>query len=1092
MALTKAQVSLVTVATLGVAPGGYAAELQAFNTQKEAAAFIATTGLLNQGTNAEFALQVAENLGASSAQSIFNALEAGASRADAAVDFANAQLVAQGGNIANVEKAIASTSTSTDLAALKDIVTPVDADLVVKFTDTEEDQTTINPNTDGYNIYNVGKAQLDAGASKISADFTFELKNQIGEGDAFEGLFLSPIIERQAAESSGSQLFLELLDLRAAEDGKTPLERVPVDTFAFTLNGAQVLIQSDAIFAAQNYDELFEAVKARIEELGQGVNVPATDAEGNPSNSEAYAKLANFNVTLGNDFTVQNQAGDAVSGTSIVLTDTKGATLKPLGFVNKTGVIPDPGYTLYAQLDNVAPTTITKLISTNLDADNVGYGSQGATVNLAGQSASDKGVEEIKVTATNNVWFTKLESKAATDHLARIELQSGSNGYFNVGTQKGSSVTSLVNENFNSAGLVDVQQVIATNASSTAINSFVSEDVLSRYEFEDTGIYTADDSKAAITYNLSSGKDVLNLAIDTEVLEAVDTQVNVSTGAGNDVITVAAVNDLGGMVQVATNSGGWLTNQQLNNNITINAGNGNDWILTPGAGNATINAGAGNDVVRTDNEGSKAVLVFNNATTDVNELIAGAGYSNGLTSNSDAAYSAGANNVAQTYNLFQATVKVSFKGFESDAIVIDSTDYKTSTLQINQAIKAAVNNDAVLSKLIAAHDNDGNALAIESLIDGGLNLSDLNIQITAPNLADLEEDEVAKLDTSAANTLNNGVYNTEFATETGFAMTGSQSVAESDNVINLGTGSDVLVMGTGANSNDTLKLTGYENGTNTVVSYNDNAASAGRDFLDFSDYNAGTVVLGSLNQTFNAEKVAKIGLTAEQFATLETTGLQNQLTGNAGDNQINGLQNLTAGNSADYVLMVENGGNLGEFTAYHLKANENVFTSSQKIGTLDFGSLKTVTDPTDPTDPNANVIDVAVVAEGSDLTLNATDEADIFKFTAEEQPDNAVNTITITNFSASDSVDLSAVEFDSSALGVLDPSFNNKPYTVALDGNNLSVTLFDGATAGELDTWVLTFENVEQAIVDAVAGITDVDAAVTAVTDVWGADWLIV
>ncbi|WP_028304593.1 beta strand repeat-containing protein [Oceanospirillum maris] len=562
------------------------------------------------------------------------------------------------------------------------------------------------------------------------------------------------------------------MDLRASTDGKDPLERVPVDTFAFTLDGAQILVQSDAIFAATTYAELFAAIQARVAELGNGVNVPATNSDNvTPADAAAYAKLANFTVELGSAFTVKNQAGEDVSGTQIVLTDAGGAVLTPQGFVNKAGVIPDPGYTLYAQLNNVAPSSTDKLITTNLDANNVGYGSQGATVNLAGQSASDKGVEEIKVTATNGVWLTALKSKATTDHLERIELQTGSNGYFRVGTQKNADthVVALVDQQFadvttggtttKGGGLVDVQQVEAGAAGSTAINSWISDAVLSRYEMKDTGIYTADDSQAAITYNLTSGQDVLNLAIDTDVLEAVDTKVNVSTGAGDDIITVMASKDLNatGKVAAIQESGtGWLINQQLNNNVKIDAGAGNDWVLTPGSGNATINAGAGNDVVRVDNAGDRAVFVFNNATTDVNELIAGAGYSNGLTSNSDNSLSAGANNVAQTFDFYKAVVKVTFKGFESKYITIDSTNYTTTTQQINQAIKAAVNNDPVLNKLIAAMDNDGNALAIESLIDGTIDLTDLVIDIQGPATYSTSETDIAAAKAAGKVMLANG------------------------------------------------------------------------------------------------------------------------------------------------------------------------------------------------------------------------------------------------------------------------------------------------------------------------------------------------
>lgn len=753
MALTKAQISQVTVAALGAAPGGFAADLAAYNTQDELAAFLEGANLLGAGkTNAEYALEVKANAGGTASQddvtALFNALEAGTSRAEAVVDFVGKQLVtANSAFNAKVDAAVSYTGGSTNLAELKAVVADkVDDGLTVVFNDGEINQDHDDGADTGETVNNIGKAQIDAGQSKISADFTFELENQIGETDQYNGLFLSPIIDRQAAESSGSQIFLELLDLRAEQDGKDPLERVPVDTFAFSLDGSQIIVQSDAIYQAKTYDELFAAIKDRVAELGNGVNVPTLNSDGvTPADAAAYAKLSGFTVEKGNLFTVTNQSGNEVSGTQIVLTDAGGATLTPQGFVNKAGVIPDPGYTLYAQLDNVPPTTVTKLITTNLDADNVGYGSQGASVNLAGQSASDKGVEEIKVTANNGVWLTTLTSKAATNHLERIELQTGSDSYFRVGTQKNaaSHVVDLVDQDFSKGGLVDVQELAAGAAESVAINSFVSDNILGRFEHDDTGIYTADDSQATVDYDLTSGNDVLNLAIDTDILESVDVQVDVNSGAGDDVITLMATKGLTSNKAVAvqeTGATGWVINQQLLDNVKIDAGAGNDWIMTTGAGAVDIDAGAGNDVVRVDNAGDRGVFVFNDATTDITTLA----NNRDIVSNSDDALTSGANAVAQTYNFFKAQVQVSFKGFESDFIEIASTDYRTTTEQINQAVKKAVNSDPVLNKLLHAVENEGHALAIESLIDGLLATNELTINIIEPVAYNAAETAAAK------------------------------------------------------------------------------------------------------------------------------------------------------------------------------------------------------------------------------------------------------------------------------------------------------------------------------------------------------------
>lgn len=1375
MALTKAQISLVTVSTLGVAAGGYTAQLAAFNTQKEAAAFIATTGLLNVGTNAEFVNTVVKNLGdlptaatALQKAAFLKALDDGTSRADAAVDFANTMLVTNDGKIASVTKAAASTSTSMDLNELKAEV--VQNPLTIKFVDTEKDQAV--ENSTNQNVENIGKAQIDAGAGKIANDFTFELKGQIGAGDTFIGKFLSPILDSAPPTKSGSQIVIELRNLREPADSTTPLKSLPTEGVAFKMDGVFLLVASDAIHAAQTYSELRDAFEARLAELAVGTNLP-TEA-GVSQDPAVYAKLVNFKATIGNSFNVQSDKGVQVSGQQIVLTDAAGSTLEPLALTNKSGIIIDTGFTLYAEVKEAEAQVDTKAITTNLDAQNVGYGSQGGSVNLVGQSNSDKGIEELKLTVKDGVWFSKLESKGAgsegKNHLESIEVQAGSNGYFNVGTQTAKGNTHVVNlkdqqfgdvvvagSTTKGAGLTDVRVVNAANAGETAINAYVSKNVIARdYNLKDTGTFGSDNID--IAYNLSEGRDVLNLAVDQKVMEAVDTKININTGAGNDVIHFQVTNDLTtatGKVNQAGNDS-WLTNQQLLNNLKVDAGDGDDQIVMTGAGNAIVHAGTGNDEVRADNSADRAVFVFNNKTTDITALL----NQTTVTSNSDNALSSGQNGVAQSYSLFKATVKVTFQGFESAAIVIDSTDYKTSTLQINQAIKKAIAESPQLSKLLAAHDNAGNALGIESLVDGKLNLSDLNIKITAP--ADYKANEtpaetaarklagremlasedllnatkvtnptattatVTESDlNSSANSLNNNVYNAEFATtgtsgaaipeiqtidfagistlpaghalsgngatikignaevkvETGmssvelaqaaakalsqeyakanpdnfvkaeavgtqvkvyfnkdaadltatitttatggflsthklptttvatgtlagnaakaavaadvtldfngastnvvttaagnlaislgaiadfdaisvpvaagagslaiakavqealngktfahktdatksltatativndkvtvkfvaanstadvsvnvsvapatvtpaagtglsvsgsgsykvavdadasyavsqtlsfaglqvtesgsitignisvsltkgdndaqitkkvadalkkdaaitsnskldvdasttgtsvtikqvlsdakstvaladiaisnitagFANTsatpsisttqefdntantpviadGKDSTAESDNVINLGSGTDLVMMGTGANSNDTLVLTGYNQGVNTVVNYNDNNSDTnGRDFLDFTAYGAGKVVLGSVGSSVADKQVAKITLSADEFAKLSSTDLLGQLNGTvATDKQVaslKGIDAVTGGTlGTNYVLMIENGGNKGEYTAYHLTANaganEGKFANAQTIATLDFG-----------------------------------------------------------------------------------------------------------------------------------------------------------
>lgn len=922
MALTKAQVTYVTTVVANGVPGGYTSELQNFNNQNDLAeALLANPGVnpyADNLSNADFAQMFVDNLLGSSAtntqaQSVYNDLQSGASRAEAMLNFAG-QLQLEGNQAFASKLDIANSfaGNNTDIETLKDVVAKADSAYNLFFdTDTVNNNTGNDTDTSVATdqINAVGKYHIDRGTSTISKDYTFHLDNQIGEQELYNGLFLSPILERQAAQSTNSQIFVELLDLRAEADGVDPLERLPADGFGFTLNGDLIRVVSPEIDAANTYPELQAAIINRLQELANGENLP------DDANPEAYAKLSGFTVELGNTFTVTNQDGVDVSGTQVVLTDTNGADLVKAGFSNAGGIINNPGYTQYAELLDEAPQQIQQLITTNLDADNVGYGSQGASVNLAGQSASDKGVEEIKLSANDGVWFTRLESTKETAHLERIEVQAGSSDYLRIGTQVANAqhVTSLVTEDFRKAGLIDVREFIANNADSTAVNSYISDNVVDRdYNLADTqGNPVADNINT--TYSLTAGDDVLNLAIHEEVLEAVDTEVSVSTGAGNDIVTVMAVSglDANGNV-IMSGNGNWLANQQLNNNISIATGAGNDIITTPGGGNANINAGAGDDLVRTDNTGDKAIFVFNNATTNINDLLSNndVDLTNGANGGNDGVNSA----VQQTYNMFKATVQVNFQGYESQVVNIEynANTYTTSALQINQAIKAAINNDPVLSKMIAAHDNNANALGIESLVDGVMTTDDLDITIRGPlangSTATNGEQVLASDDLTNANQATgnagtytvanmntvagaaNTAYDTEFATNAEALITGAeatQGVAGSAGtaaVYNIDLagaattngGTDTLTIDTGSGTPVTLYTDNNDGTADTDVDIANAVAGASTITIDGVTYNvtqpggAGTTALTLTAQTA-ANETDNIVIAATASATAPTT-----------------------------------------------------------------------------------------------------------------------------------------------------------------------------------------------------------------------------
>ncbi|NLV25536.1 MAG: hypothetical protein GXY54_12245, partial [Deltaproteobacteria bacterium] len=293
----------------------------------------------------------------------------------------------------------------------------------------------------------------------------------------------------------------------------------------------------------------------------------------------------------------------------------------------------------------------------------------------------------------------------------------------------------------------------------------------------------------------------------------------------------------------------WYDNQSLIDDgdyqINIYGGDGDDIIRTPGAGDANIYGGNGDDAIYVDNTGEKAVWVFNAAEgfpwarMDIDNL------------QSDA------NN---QYQLYKATMQITFKGFESCACPIEqslipSTNGWTSDLQINQTIKKIINNDDVLSKLLVAKDGPGNTLVVESKIDGLMLGTDLDIQISPPS--DLSPLEISQLNGWYGTNLNSvGAFNSnifnpsiaaidakgdydgwnfawdDWAFDMQLPMVGFMSFYGSDNVVTAGAddfwycsnddecGGDVIVLGTGLFSNDTVRYEGFENGYDTVVNFN--------------------------------------------------------------------------------------------------------------------------------------------------------------------------------------------------------------------------------------------------------------------------------
>jgi hypothetical protein len=243
--------------------------------------------------------------------------------------------------------------------------------------------------------------------------------------------------------------------------------------------------------------------------------------------------------------------------------------------------------------------------------------------------------------------------------------------------------------------------------------------------------------------------------------------------------------------------------------------------------------------------------------------------------------------------------------FVSKAVDIpfDAKTLRSSDLQINQAIKLAINSDDVLNKLLVAEDGPGSTLVVRSLSDGQHVVGDLAVAFihpedatggdprayvltssdvaaykaaffpsaTAVTAADVEAAVTAYIALVTAST----DYASQFARANGVDIAGAHSAHTSDNQINSGPGNDVIVLSTGAYSNDTIVYTGFENGFDTIVNFHD-AADTGV----ITTAGVVTISLGSLNAlaTFDFGSVSLAAGDAENLGEI-ITGLTGAYAG---------------------------------------------------------------------------------------------------------------------------------------------------------------------------------------------------------------------
>lgn len=793
--------------------------------------------------------------------------------------------------------------------------------------------------------------------NQITSDVTIVMR-ETDPGHVDYGVYFDQNSLRSQKVDS-STLTIELADTRSLANGGAALKDNPYWGFKFLLGGVEQTVTSDAIDAAQTYAELLTAVQAAL---------------------AANTALAGVTAALGTNVTrTDTISGQTVTVTPLVLSNSGTASLNTVStgdaWLAKNGVPASSG--LHTYMTN-ASSSATTLVTSKIVLDDVGRGSTGGDLVVGGLSVGDtstsKGVQRFEIEVQDN---SKLQTINSTNNtLQEVKIVNGTT----------SRVNNAYNENQKDAGALTVNGEVLTGQNGTihaalpGTETAMGGDQHNAYGFSDVRLIDA----SAMTGKLAFTAEVTTASIakyvnltDTAAPAADNVNVVYTGGSNNDTMVVDISADVAGSrsnvvsgredftfsmnggagddaitLKVTTanvgNGQDWYHNQDLNNNITVDGGTGNDVIRTPGAGDMVINAGAGNDVVYADNTGAQA-NILSTANGSVNTVNKAAWVFN--TVNQSVVVPTAAemdyrdlddvrSDANTSNNLYKSTVTVTFKGIASKAITVESTSYKTTDLQINQAIKNAINSDATLKNLLVAKDGPANSLIVESLIDGVMVRTDLSVAIATPVAGALSAAEIAAAGaaygiatpTEATVLAAMGVAKTAFDTKGDYAsalatdeivnLTGANSTTTSDNTITGGAGDDVIVLGTTAgadatsnydDSNDTVVVTNEQFGNDVVVHFN-----AANDRLDFT-------AIGGANGNFGSTVANKSIVVAVEGTTNDTAA---EVAAMFTDN------GAAATTASTHVYVAYSAHNIGKVYAVTDAAGVGGITATQ-LGTID-------------------------------------------------------------------------------------------------------------------------------------------------------------
>lgn len=601
-----------------------------------------------------------------------------------------------------------------------------------------------------------GKLQLwsqDSRADLVIEDVRVNSNNvTIGMGNTDPGnvdmkvYFNNQYLKADNATTTGT-LNLQLIDtvgaLSEAQGGHAdPLYDNPYTGFKFTLDGKEYTVDFKAYNhttdETPSYAELAAQIQAAI-------------------NADAALSKLGLTVTLGSEFDavvgIGSNAGTHVTGTQIVVTSSQGALTG--GTWLATNGLPETNSTSATM--STAKEDSCPLIKTDVALDNVGqvqwddasaclpddslFGSKAGDL-VIGAMGTRGGVERFDVTVEQGSWLNSMSSTNNT--LRMVTVKNGDTGGDGVdaGAGKGNLFigASLAGGDAMTAWQ-DAARLLSTNglsdvktfdASAMGGNVNIGAQITSasydKYLKDVDGVDNMASSYAPngpFSYKTGSGNDTVNMAVDGRVAGDNDFRLNIETNAGNDLVNFS----FGGF------TANQLQNQMALKNVSIATGAGDDTVKFWGDGAVKVDGGAGNDAIYVGQNIAdvNAVWVMNGGGSGAALAVYNDAMKGAQSLNNDVLSTMGSFAYAGAVAGETLQVTVSFKGItvKADIGKMNAATGSFTAEQVNAAIISAINNDATLSKLLAAKDGAGHSLLVESLIDGQMADGDLKFDFAS-------------------------------------------------------------------------------------------------------------------------------------------------------------------------------------------------------------------------------------------------------------------------------------------------------------------------------------------------------------------------